>query len=128
MSRLLVGLLVAGLCVSARAEDKPSKAAEEFKRARELSRQELALHRAQGQYNQGLELWYAGKLEEAAAAFRRAIKVKPDYAKAHNNLGAALYHLGKINEAIAHFQRALEIEPGNVDARRNLEKVLSDPP
>jgi len=32
MSRLLVGLLVAGLCVTARAEEKPSKAAEEFKK------------------------------------------------------------------------------------------------
>ena len=41
------------------------------------------------------------KLEEAIAAYRRAIGIKPDYAEAHCNLGNALKDQGKLEEAIA---------------------------
>jgi len=40
-----------------------------------------------------------------------AIKLKPDYADAHNNLGVALVAEGKIEEAISHYKMAIKIKP-----------------
>jgi Flp pilus assembly protein TadD len=53
--------------------------------------------------------------------FRAVVRVKPDYAEAHNNLGIALGTLGRLAEAIEHFELALRLNPGFADARRNLE-------
>ena len=53
------------------------------------------------------------------------MKIKPDYAEAHNNLGNVLAGRGQIDEAIAHYQKALEIKPDYADARRNCELALA---
>ena len=42
-----------------------------------------------------------GQLDEAIAAYRQAIRLKPDYAEAHSNLGNALKDMGQLDEAIA---------------------------
>jgi len=99
-------------------------AAEEFKRVRELSRQELLLHRTQGQNNQGLVYWHAGHLEDAAAAFRSAIQMKPDYAEAHNNLGGVLWQLNDSAPALAEFQAAVRYSPNFAEAHNNWGSVL----
>ncbi len=106
-----------------RQGDKAS-AAEQFKRARELSRQELLLHRTQGENNQGLVYWHAGHLEDAAAAFRRAIQMKPDYAEAHNNLGGVLWQLNDSAPALAEFQAAVRYSPNFAEAQNNWGTVL----
>ena len=41
------------------------------------------------------------KLDEAIAAYRKAIELDPKYARAHCNLGNALRKQGKLDEAIA---------------------------
>jgi len=46
-------------------------------------------------------------------AFRAAVRLKPDYAKAHANLGSALASLGQLDEAIEEFTKALRIDPGS---------------
>jgi tetratricopeptide (TPR) repeat protein len=99
-------------------------AAEQFKRARELSRQELLLHRTQGENNQGLVYWHAGQLEDAAAAFRRAIQMKPDYAESHNNLGGVLWQLNESAPALAEFQAAVRYSPRFAEAHNNWGTVL----
>jgi tetratricopeptide (TPR) repeat protein len=99
-------------------------AAEQFKRARELSRQELSLHRTQGENNQGLVYWHAGHLEDAAAAFRRAIQMRPDYAEAHNNLGGVLWQLNDSAPALAEFQAAVRYSPSFAEAHNNWGTVL----
>ena len=43
-----------------------------------------------------------GRLEEAIAHYREALRIKPDYGLAHNNLGVALAKQGKTEEAMAH--------------------------
>ncbi len=56
-------------------------------------------------YNLGIALKRQGKLEEAIAEFRAAIRINPDDAEAHFHLGNALNGQGKLEEAIAEYRR-----------------------
>ena len=47
----------------------------------------------------------------AEREFKRAIELKPNYARAHQVYGSLLCAQGRFEEGIAEFQRALEIEP-----------------
>jgi type IV pilus biogenesis/stability protein PilW len=56
----------------------------------------------------GLTLEYGfGKLKEAEAEYRLAIKLKPAYSEAHNNLGQLLARTGRYDESLAEFDEAL---------------------
>ena len=57
-----------------------------------------------------------GKLDEAVAAYRQAIGIKPDFAEAHSNLGNALKDQGKLDEAIAAYRQAIGIKPDYAEA------------
>ena len=61
-----------------------------------------------------------GKLDEAVAAYRQAISIKPDYAKAHSNLGVALQEQGKLDEAVAAYRHAISIKPDSAEVFSNL--------
>ena len=61
-----------------------------------------------------------GKLDEAIAAYREAIRLKPDYAEAHSNLGIALAGQGKLDEAIAEYREAIRLKPDYAAAHNNL--------
>jgi Flp pilus assembly protein TadD len=65
-----------------------------------------------------------GKLDEAAAHFAQALRLKPDYANARHNLAVLLVRAGKPREAIAEFTTVLQLEPTSVDARRGLAMAL----
>ena len=52
------------------------------------------------------------------------MRLKPDYAEAHNNLGNVLKDQGKLEEAIASYQEALRLKPGYVAAHDNLLLTL----
>ena len=67
-----------------------------------------------------------GKLEEAIAAYRTAIRLKPDYAEAHYNLGIALHDQGKLEEAIAEYRTAIRLKPDYANAHYNLGLALHD--
>ena len=57
------------------------------------------------------------------------LRLKPDYAEAHNNLGVALSQLPvRSSEAISHFEAALRIQPDYADAHYNLGVALSQIP
>ena len=43
------------------------------------------------------------------AAFREAIRLRPDYAEAHNNLGLVLIQSGKDDEGIAALREAVRL-------------------
>lgn len=49
--------------------------------------------------------------QEAAAAFRDAIRISPDRADLHVSLGEALYHLGAYDEAVKSYDNAIRLEP-----------------
>ena len=65
-----------------------------------------------------------GKLEEAIAAFREAIRLKPDFTIVHNALGNGLLNQGKHEEAIAAFREAIRLSPDFAMAYNNLGKAL----
>ena len=52
-----------------------------------------------------------GRLDEAIASFRRALRFKPDQPEIYNNLGLALAGVGQLDAAIEAYRRALEIKP-----------------
>ena len=68
----------------------------------------------------GTLLAQQGRLEEAAAALSRAVRLRPDYAAAHSNFCYVLTEQGKLYQAIAHCTQALRLEPGLEEARYNL--------
>ena len=60
----------------------------------------------------------------AIAAYREAIRLKPDYLHAHNGLGVALAELGRNDDARAAYARAIEIDPDFAEAHVNLANLL----
>jgi protein O-mannosyl-transferase len=80
-------------------------------------------------------LFQSGRFDEAIAECQEALKIKPDFAAAHNNLGAALvenqrggdgahWQNGDLDEAIAHYRTALQIKPDFAQAWGNLGTAL----
>src|SRR5436309_3309774 len=66
----------------------------------------------------------ATKLAVAAAAFERALQLKPDYPEAHFNLGFLLTQGHRLAEAVACYERALALRPDFVEAHNALGAVL----
>src|SRR5262249_41002632 len=70
--------------------------------------------------NLGDALRLQGKLAEAEAAYRQAIKFNPDTIKpnpglavAYHHLGIALHMQGKLKEAEAAYRQAIDLNPGD---------------
>jgi tetratricopeptide (TPR) repeat protein len=80
---------------------------------------------AEAHYNVGVALGQAGRIEEAVAQYKQALRFNPDYAAAHCNLGNALAQTGKIEEAIAHYEQALRIKPDYAEAHNDLGTALA---
>jgi tetratricopeptide (TPR) repeat protein len=74
--------------------------------------------------NLGLALYKQGRLDEAIAQCSEALRIKPDYIKAHNTMGLALADQGNLEEAIAYYKQALQIKPGFAEGHNNLGNAL----
>ncbi|HEY3731354.1 MAG TPA: tetratricopeptide repeat protein, partial [Steroidobacteraceae bacterium] len=74
--------------------------------------------------NLGNALKGSGRLEDAAAAYRRALALKADHAPAHYNLGVVLDALGRADEAAAAYARAVALNPQHAEAHNNLGNAL----
>lgn len=55
--------------------------------------------------------WDQGHFQDAAQAYRQAVKLKPDLAPAHYGLGLTLARLERYQEAVAAFRQAARLEP-----------------
>ena len=77
-------------------------------------------------FNLGIAFKGRGQLEEAAASYRRALKINPDLAAASYNLGNTLKDLGRLDEAAASYRRALRTIPNNAMVHSNLGAVLQE--
>ena len=64
-----------------------------------------------------------GDAAEAAARFRRAIELLPEFSEAHRYLGAALEKQGDAAGASASYRKALELNPADVPAKEGLERL-----
>ena len=67
-----------------------------------------------------------GKLKEAEISYRKAIKIKPDFADAYYNLGNLLKDLGQSQEAEILYRKAIKIKPDFAKAHYNLGSTFSD--
>jgi tetratricopeptide (TPR) repeat protein len=61
-----------------------------------------------------------GLIEEADAAFQRAIRLAPHDATIRRNYGVMLGGIGKYEQALARLEEALELMPGSVATLRSL--------
>lgn len=75
--------------------------------------------------NEGLILQRSGRVEEAEAAFRRALELQPERPETLANLGILQAERGKVEQAITTLRRAVEIAPGAIESRLNLARALS---
>jgi protein O-GlcNAc transferase len=92
-----------------------------------LMRESIAAYPSPIYYNNlGNALRDARKLEDAVAAYCRAVELKADYAEAHNNLGNALRETGEAAAALTSCARAIELRPGYAEAYNNLGNALKD--
>jgi predicted O-linked N-acetylglucosamine transferase (SPINDLY family) len=80
---------------------------------------------AQRVYELGNALASQGQIDQAAAHYRRALSLKPDYAEAHHNLGVVLAAQGDIAQAVAHYVRALALRPAFAEVHYNLGNALA---
>jgi serine/threonine protein kinase/tetratricopeptide (TPR) repeat protein len=65
-------------------------------------------------------------LDEATAAYRKAIELKPDFAGAHFCLGIALGKQSRWEEATAAYRKAIELKPNYNEAYNNLGCVFAE--
>jgi tetratricopeptide (TPR) repeat protein len=80
------------------------------------SRPAPALPTAEQEFNRGLAAQKAGDWSTAAAAFWKAVELKPGYAEAWNGLGYALRNQGKYQESIRAYDEALRLRPNFPEA------------
>lgn len=85
-------------------------------------------------YKKTVEYWFylgvaygdAGMYKEAIDAYKQAIRIKPDDAKAHNNLGVAYAESGMYKEAIEAYKQAIRIKPDDAKAHDNLGNAYAE--
>jgi tetratricopeptide (TPR) repeat protein/2-polyprenyl-3-methyl-5-hydroxy-6-metoxy-1,4-benzoquinol methylase len=67
-----------------------------------------------------------GRLNEAEAGFRHAIKLNPNLVEAHANLGNVLREQGKLDAAEVSYRHAIALQPDEAGAHIGLGNVLTD--
>jgi tetratricopeptide (TPR) repeat protein len=74
--------------------------------------------------NLGAALQEDGRLDNASAAYREALRFNAGDALAHEGLGSVLRGQGRIDEAVAHLEEAVRLNTGLVETRFNLANAL----
>jgi Flp pilus assembly protein TadD len=77
-------------------------------------------------FDRAWELIQKGEYEAAIAAWRSALELNPDDARANNNLGFALARQGRLAESIACWERALKANDQIPEVRQNLVGALEN--
>jgi tetratricopeptide (TPR) repeat protein len=73
-------------------------------------------------YDQAVDLYGEGQLEQAIARYREAIALDAGYADAWHGLGMAFSELGRHDEAIAAAKKLIELAPDDVLAHTTLSR------
>jgi tetratricopeptide (TPR) repeat protein len=64
--------------------------------------------------------------ESAAACYKRALRVHPDYYDALHNMGIALEELGRHDDALQMYEAAIEADPEIPEAYLSIAELLED--
>jgi tetratricopeptide (TPR) repeat protein len=80
----------------------------------------------EGWFDLALRREDAGRLEEAAEAYREALLLEDRRPETYFNLGNVLYSLGRREEAAGRFRDAVALDGEYVEAWNNLGNALSD--
>lgn len=83
-------------------------------------------HHAESHFRLGSLMNRTKTWGDAEKALRRALMLRPDFARAANSLGICLSHQKRHNESCEQFQRAVEIQPTFAEAFDNWGLVLAD--
>jgi len=75
---------------------------------------------AEAETQRGTAMIYDGRLEDARAAFERALERDPDHYRALTNLGNVALEEGRVDDAIAAYERALRLNEDFANAHHNL--------
>ncbi len=75
-------------------------------------------------FDEGRVLQQKGKLANAERAYKRAIKINPDFVEAYNNLGNVLLDRGQPKEAFNSFRKANKLLPNNPNLLLSLGNTL----
>lgn len=75
-------------------------------------------------YKQGIILHKKGKLVNAERAYKKAIKINPNFVEAQSNLGNVLLERGRLKEASNAFLKALKLVPDHPMLLNNVGNVL----
>lgn len=78
---------------------------------------------AEAAYNEGLALQKDRRTEAAIEAYRRALKLDPDYALAHYEIGWSYWVLAKWDKVVHHWQRARALKVNRPDLPRYLAEA-----
>jgi tetratricopeptide (TPR) repeat protein len=67
-----------------------------------------------------------GELDDAEAAYHRALVLQPEQARIHRDLAVLLHERGRLDEAETHYRAALQLVPNALDNLNNLGNLLKD--
>jgi tetratricopeptide (TPR) repeat protein len=76
-------------------------------------------------HNLGVTLLAQKRLDEAAAHFTEAIRLRPSAADSYNGLGEVLFRQGRVEDALKRFRQAVDLRPNLAVAHNNLGISLS---
>jgi tetratricopeptide (TPR) repeat protein len=65
------------------------------------------------EYDRGARAWEKDRMEDALQHFTEAIRLDPDFLKAHSAIGLAYSKMGRPDLALGIFERLLNIEPSS---------------
>lgn len=88
-----------------------------------ISRQQPEV--AEHQYRMGLACSRLGQDDAAIFSFEQAIRLKPDYADAHNELSQIHLKANKVAEALHHARQAADLDPEDSELTVGLAFVLN---
>lgn len=77
-------------------------------------------------YEQGMDAFAKGDLQEAEGVFHRILSVNPRFADIQNKMGLIYSRTNRNELAAKAFEKALEINPGYTEASLNLAIIYSD--
>src|SRR5437588_12091287 len=80
--------------------------------------------RKQKYLESGNRYFAQGKYHEAAIEYLNAVRIDPQFAKAHYLLAKTSIRLGAWPDAYRELQRTVEIDPGNLEAQVELGNLL----